>query len=126
MITFIKSGLSNLTMERGRAVPYSPDEIEPNQLMELTESDNPIVVDYGSSLNFITLELTNLSKDQYDGSVNGLKTWFQSTEINWAANSFTMVDEFGVSNTVRWWQKTFSMPVFSNGRYSISFRLLKQ
>ena len=92
----------------------------------MTESNNPIVVDYGDNLEFINLNFKNLSKDNYDGAVNGLKTWFESSEINWSANNFTLIDELGVSNTVRLWESSFGMAFKANGLYEISLKLLKE
>ena len=67
-----------------------------------------------------------MTKDQYDCAVNGLKTWFESSSINWAATSFTMLDEKGNSHTVRWWQGNFNMVEHANGRYAIQFTLKKE
>jgi len=118
-IVFVKGGLSDLTLERGRIYPYSAGDITIHQDRYLTESNQAKVVDYGTDLTMIVLSLTYLSKDNYDGAVNGLKTWFQSVYINWSANSFAMTDEDGVSHTVRFWQGNFSMPKTSSGRHQI-------
>lgn len=126
MIVFQKSGLSDLTMERGRIVPYSPEEIEIDQIQNLTENNIPIIVDYGNNLTFINLEFNHLSKDNYDGATNGLKTWFSSSQVNWMANNFTMIDENGVSHTVRLWDKKFKFQTLGSGRYNISIKLLKE
>ncbi len=125
-IVFQKAGLSDLTIERGRILPLELDNIAVNHDMYLTEDNKPKVTDYGDSLNLIRLAFKSLTKDNYDGVVNGLKTWFESTQINWAENSFTMTDESQVVHTVRWWQKKFGMPLSAAGLYSISFILLKE
>jgi hypothetical protein len=125
-ITFIKGGLSNLTMERGRSIPLSMP-IEINQELYQTESMNAKVIDYGSKATYIKMEFRFLSKDNYDGAVNGLSTWFNSSQINWCSNSFTMVDESGVSHTVRLWQTNWDMPRdINNNRYSVVFILKKE
>ena len=125
-IVFQKAGLSDLTLERGRLFPYSEKDIEINQKRYLTEDNNPIVIDYGSNLNTIRLSFSHLTSDNYDGTVNGLVTWFETSEVNWSANNFTLVDELGVSHTVRFWQKEFAMPKQIGGRYSIELILLKE
>ena len=125
MITFIKSGRSNLNLERGQLFPMN-NTIEPNQELHLTESDDPKVIDYGSSLKILELKFTGLSKDNYDGVVNGLKTWFESSEINWSENSFTLEDDQGNSKTVRFWDKNFNMPQIAANVYSLKIRLLEQ
>ena len=118
-IVFSKSGLSDLTLERGRIYPYSEGDIEIHQDRYLTESNEAKVVDYGTDLTMIVVRFQYLTKDNYDGATNGLKTWFQTSEINWSANSFTLNDENGVDHTVRFWQGNFSMPRTSSGRYQI-------
>lgn len=124
-IVFQKSGMSDLTLERGRILPKK-NPIEINQERYLTQNNKPIVVNYGSSLNLIEVEFNYLSKDNYDGAVNGLKTWFEDTSINWSANNFTLVDELGESHTVRFWQDKFDMQQNVGGRYSIKFTLLEE
>ena len=122
-IVFQKSGLSDLTIERGRLFPFSPKNITVHQDRYLTESNNAKIVDYGANLQLIKLSFKNLTKDNYDGAINGLKTWFETSNINWSVNSFTMIDESGVSYTVRFWQKDFQMPQQVNGRYEITLIL---
>lgn len=124
-IVFSHASLSDLTLERGRIYPVS-QPIQINQDRYLTESNNPKVIDYGDDLNFIQLNFQYLSKDNYDGATNGLKTWFQDSNINYSENSFTLTDEDGVAHTVRFWQANFNMPQTSNGRYQISLTLLKE
>ena len=124
-IVFSASGMSNLTLERGRLYPLSkPTEI--NQELNLTDDMNPKVTDYGGTAKYWKLMFNYLSKDNYDGSVNGLKTWFEDSNINWCATSFTLTDENGVAHTVRLWQKAFDMPEHGSSRYSIAFTLLEE
>jgi len=125
-IVFQKAGLSDLTFERGRSIPYSPEDLEISQERYLTENMNPKVVDYGATLNTIKLMFEYLSKDNFDGSVNGLKTWFASTQVNYSANNFTMIDETGASKTVRLWQDKMSWGVNVAGRYSIELNLIEE
>jgi len=125
-IVFSASGMSDLTLERGRAVPYSPENIEANQDNYLTESNNPKVIDYGNDLEMISLSFQHLSKDNYDGAINGLKTWFENANINWMENSFTLTDENGASHTVRLWSKRWRMIRGRGGRYSVTLPLLKE
>lgn len=124
-IVFQKGGMSDLALERGRLLPYSPENININQEKYLTESNNPKITDYGSNLKLISLQFSHLTKDNYDGTVNGLKTWFEDSTINWLESSFTMVDENNVSHTIRLWQDKFEMSMSSNGRYSI-FLIFKE
>jgi len=86
----------------------------------------PKVVDYGNTLKLIELKLEGLSRENFDNAVNGLKTWFESSQINWCENSFTMVDETGTNRTVRLWQKEFKMAEVSPNRYSVSLTLLEE
>jgi len=72
------------------------------------------------------LKLEGLSRENFDSAVNGLKTWFESSQINWCENSFTMVDETGTNRTVRLWQKEFKMAEVSPNRYSVSLTLLEE
>ena len=125
-IVFSKAALSDLTLEHGRMLPYDVEDIQINQENYLTESLNPKVVDYGGSVNFIKLDFRYLSKDNYDGTVNGLKTWFASTAINYCANNFTMTDEKGGTHTVRLWQNKFTMSNDVANRYGISLILLEE
>ncbi len=124
-IVFSAGGMSNLTLERGRLYPLSIP-IQINQELNLTDGMNPKVTDYGGTAQFWKVIFNYLSKDNYDGSVNGLKTWFEDGNINWCENSFTLTDENGVAHTVRLWQKNFDMPENSNGRYSVGLTLLEK
>jgi len=124
-IVFSKAGLSDLTLERGRLYPISKP-IQINQELYMTESLNAKVVDFGSTATFWMMVFSYLSKDNYDGTTNGLKTWFESSTINWCENNFTLTDESGVSHTVRLWQNKFDMQESSSGRWNISFTLLKE
>ena len=118
-IVFKKSGVSDLTLERGRIVPYSTEEDQINQERYLTENYTSKVVNYGSNGKFLELTFKHLTKDNYDGTANGLRTWFNNSNINWSKYSFTLVDEDGVSHTVRLWQNRFKMGVDNAGRYSV-------
>ncbi len=122
-ITFQKAAMSDLVLERGRLLPFSPEAISINQDMYLTESNNAKTVKYGDNLSLVKLSFNNLTKDNYDGTVNGLKIWFENALIDWTLNSFTMIDEAGIINTVRLWQKDFTMPLKSNSRYLIGLTL---
>lgn len=122
-IIFQKGGLSDLTLERARIFPINRIQ-NINQELYLTESMAPKVVNYGGSSKIIEVVLEGLSKDNYDGTVNGLKTWFENSSINWSENNFTMLDEYGESFTVRYWQNNFNMPEIKGDQYSISFQLL--
>ena len=124
-IKFQKSGMSDLTIEKGRLFPVS-EPIEINQEIHLTESNNPKVIVYGDNLKIIELKFKGLTKDNYNGTVNGLYTWFNDSNINWMENSFTMIDEQGVSHTVRLYQKKFDMKMDSNGRYSIALKFIEE
>ena len=126
LIVFSKTGLSNLTLEHGRTIPHVPENIDVNQEISLTEDNVAKVIDYGPDLTLIRLEFNHLSKDNYDGTVNGLKTWFESSTINWCANSFNMTDENGINRSVRLWQIKFSMARDHGGRYSVSFILKEE
>lgn len=121
-ISFIKSGLSNLTLERGRLYPVRKP-IEVNQERYLTESLNEKIVNFGGTIELYALEFSHLSKDNYDGTINGLKTWFSSSTINWSFNTFTLVDENGINHIVRLWQDDFDMQMDSSGRYSLKLLL---
>jgi len=123
MITFEKNGLTSLTIAGGRITPYSPEDQILNQETYLTESSNPKVVNYGSNLNLIKLVLKNLSKDNYDGSTQGIKTWFETSTINWSSASFTLKDEFGTDYLARLWQNKFSVKARPNSRYDITIIL---
>lgn len=124
-IIFSKGGMSDLTLERGRIFPIqSPIQI--NQERHFTESMNPKVIVYSGTAEFFELKLEGLSRDNYDGTVNGLKTWFENALINWSENNFTLVDEEGNSLTVRLWQDNFNPQEESANRYSISLTLLKE
>lgn len=124
-IVFQKSGLSDLTLERGRVFPVR-EPITINQDNYLTEAMNPKVVDYGSTLQLLRVTFKGLSEDNYSGTINGLKTWFSSSQVNWMENSFTMIDELGTIRTVRLWQKQFDMRSISPNRYSITLTLLEE
>jgi len=124
-IIFQKGGMSDLTIERARVLP-STIPIEINQKRHLTQSMNAKVVDYGSTMETFQISFQGLTRDNYDGVVNGLKTWFSNSNINWAKNSFTMRDENNEVFTVRFWQDDFDMPNEEGDVYSISLILKKE
>lgn len=124
-ITFQKTGLSDLVIERGRLFP-DKQPIQINQDRYLTESMNSKIVSRGSSAQFLKLKFSGLSKDNYDGTVNGLKTWFESSTINWSSASFTMIDEDGTTHTVRYWNDDFDMPGIAPNRYEFTLELKKE
>jgi len=124
-MTFSKSGRSNLTLERGRLYPVSISYTK-NQERYLTEGMNPKVVSYSGTLQLFNLSFSYLSKDNFDGTVNGLKTWFQSTQINYSEYNFTLTDENGVTHTVRLWDDNFEMGKDVSGRYFVTIKLLKE
>jgi len=68
-ITFTKSGLSDLTFERGRAYPLR-EPITINQERHLTEGNTAKVIDYGSDLTLVEVRINFVTKDQYTGAVN--------------------------------------------------------
>lgn len=122
-ITFSKSGLTDCVIEHGRISPYIPLDITINQELYLTEDNQSKVVNYGSNFETIELIFKNLSRDNYDGSANGIKTWFENPTISWSLHPFTMVDEFGLTHSVRLWQNEFAVNAKPNGRYDISLTL---
>ena len=122
MIQFTKAGVGKLTLERGRVLP-ARRPVKINQIMSLTKGNNAKVADIGSALKLIELRLEGLSRDNYDGSVNGLLTWFENSGINWAQNTFTLTDEFGATKTVRLWQKDFDMVVNEGETFSVTLTL---
>lgn len=124
-IKFSAGGMSTLTLERGRLYPLSMP-VQINQELNLTDGMNPKVTDYGGGVQFWKMMFNYLSKDNYDGAINGLKTWFEDSNINWCENSFTLTDEDGNTHTVRLWQKNFDMPENSNSRYSVGLTLLEE
>jgi len=124
-IVFSKTGLSNLTIEQARSFPLL-EEITINQQMYLTEGNEAKVVDYGDDLEIINIVIGGLSHDNLTGTVNGLLTWFKNSAINWAQNSFTMTDETGAAQTVRFWDKKFKKVQKANGIFDISFKLKKE
>lgn len=123
-ITFAKGGMNTLTLERGRVYPLSRP-IDINQELNLTDGMNPKVTDYGGTAKYWQLVFNYLSKDNFDGAINGLKTWFESATINWCANSFTMTDERGAAIVVRLWQKRFDMSEHGSSRFGISLTLIE-
>lgn len=124
-IKFSAAGMSDLTLERGRLYPIKKPQTK-HQERHLTESMNPKVISYSGTLTLWRLDLIYLSSDNYSGAVNGLKTWFEDSNINYSANSFTLTDEDGVTHTVRLWQDNFDMQKIPSGRYQISLLLLKE
>ncbi len=121
-IVWQKGGMSDLTIDKGRSFPVS-EPIEINQERYMTESFNAKVISYGSSAKFIQLDISGVPKDNYDGTVNGIKTWFEDSNVNWSENSFTMIDERGNTLTVRFWQDGFSMPEAWAHRHNVSILL---
>jgi len=119
-IVFQKSGLSDLTLEHGRSYPTSI-VIEVNQERYLTEDFKPKVIDFGSSHETMVIKLEGISKDNIDGAINGLRTWFEASQVTWALNSFTMINERGINQTIRWWDKSFKIKEVSPNRYDVSF-----
>ena len=122
-ITFQKASMTDLILERGRLLPTTPEVISINQDMYLTESNDAKTVKYGTNLKTSKLSFNNLTVDNYNGTVNGLKTWFEDALIDWTLNSFTLINEAGETLTVRLWQKKFSMGLKSNSRYSVNLLL---
>lgn len=121
-ITFRKTGLSDLILERGRLFPLK-NPITINQERYLTESNTPVVVDYGNPEKIIEVHVEFLTRDNYDGTINGLKTWFESSTINYSLNSFTLIDENGYEHTVQLWQDDLDFSENISGRYSVKMDL---
>jgi len=67
-----------------------------------------------------------LSKDNYDGSINGLKTWFENAAIDWRKNYFQYTDESGSEYDVRLWDEVFSMEEYASNRYRIRILLREE
>jgi hypothetical protein len=126
MITFQGSGMSDLAVQHGRSFPFSPSSIEWNQEVHLTEEYNSKILDFGSSIEFIQVVLTGLTRDNYQGSVNGLRTWFMDSNINGAETSFTFIDENNETHTVRLWQTKINFQLDGFDSYSVSFVLKKE
>ena len=122
MIVFQKSGLSDLTIQRGRAFPVRNPH-KPNQIRHLTENNQAKVISFGQALRLVELQVGGLNADNYNGAVNGLQTWFSSSQINYSLNSFTMIDEYGESNTVRLWQDDFEVVETEPGIFAIKVTL---
>ena len=122
MITFKKTGLTDLVISRGRILPSS-EPIIINQDKLITSSNNVIIIDKGINTKLIKLSFKFLTKDNYDGAINGLKTWFENSQINWMENTFTLVDENNVEKTVRLWDDKFDMKFEKGDTYSVSLTL---
>ncbi len=122
MIIFRKAGLSDLTLERGALFPMR-NPIEKNQYRYLTESGNAKVYTQSGEHETLVLKFQGLSRDNYDGTVNGLKTWLKASQINWAENAFTLIDSDQRELTVRYWADNFDMPPASFNRYDVTLTL---
>ena len=124
-IVFSKGGLSDLTLERGRLYPIT-NPVKINQHRYLTEDYSPKVVNWGSSYTLFDLKFNYLSKSNYDDATDGLKTWFESSAINYSESNFTLTDENGVTHTVRLWQDRLDFTEHASERYAISLILFKE
>lgn len=122
MITFQKSGLSDLVLENGRSYPLS-FPVEFNQVLYESESRTVKIIDYGGApVEFIEVNLPALSQKE----ATGLIAWFKSAQVNGAANAFTLVNENGESQTVRLWQTRIEAVQEGFGVYSASLTLRKE
>lgn len=122
MVVFQKSGLSDLTFENGRAYPLS-SPVEFNQEIYENEDRSVKVVDYGGTpVEYIQINLPGMNQKE----ALGLLAWFKSSQVNGAANTFTMVNENGESQTVRLWQTRVETEQDGFGIYSASFTLRKE
>ncbi len=121
-IVWKKTGMSDLTIDKGRSFPVN-EPIQINQERYLTESLNAKVINFGSSAKFIQLDIAGVPRDNYNGTINGIKSWFENSNVNWSKNSFTMIDERGVTLTVRLWQDDFNMPEQWANRHNVSILL---
>ncbi|MDZ7355755.1 MAG: hypothetical protein ONB55_21760 [candidate division KSB1 bacterium] len=122
MIVFQKSGLSDLTFENGRAYPLiSP--VEFNQEIYETEDRSVKVVDYGGTpVEYIQINLPGMNQKE----ALGLLAWFKSSQVNGAANNFTVINENGESQTVRLWQTQIEIEQDGFGIYNASLTLRKE
>lgn len=123
---FSHSSIStDLVFEKGQLYTVRKP-IRPNQIVGRTAGGQIKVAKLGKSELTLILNFTGLTKDNYDGTVNGLKTWFETAAIDWRKNSFTLVDETGTSYTVRLMNPEFDMQEYSPGRYRITLTLRKE
>lgn len=121
MITFQKSGLTDLVFESGRSYPLS-SPVEFDQVIYESESRKVKVIDYGNTVEFIEINLPAMTQKE----ATGLISWFKSTQVNGAANTFTLVNENGESQTVRLWQTRIETTQEGFGVYSASLTLRKE
>lgn len=124
-VSVVTETVPALIFEKGRIFP-KPNPIEINQAMGFSEDMKAKVADMGNNLELIDVMMQRLTKDQYDGTVNGLKTWFDNTNINWRKNTFTFQDETGAKITVRLLDENFDMPEVVSGFYSFKLRLMQE
>lgn len=108
-LKFVKETLPPLVFEKGQSYPIHRP-IKPRQIIQEAVGGAEMVTDVGTPEELFNLVFQRLSEDNYSGLVNGLKTWFEDSNINWGQNSFTYQDEDGVETTVRYLDNTFDMP----------------
>lgn len=124
-ILFQKSGMSDLTLANGVILPKK-HTYQINQKRYFTESMNAVVLSLSSKAELLILRIADVSKDNFNGSVNGLKTWFDNSLINYSENNFTLVDENGETSTVRLWADNFEIDETQPGLFSLELTLLKE
>ena len=118
-ITLLKGGLADLVLTRGRLVPYKKDQHTINQERYLTESSNSKVTKYGSNSEFMEIQLKNIPESEYVLLI----AWFESSQVDWSLNAFSLTDEKGISNSVRLWQNNFEGKAKANNAFDVKILL---
>lgn len=89
---------SPLEIERGRTFG-DDNKYTPQQYTHIDGAGNVSVVSYGRTDRHIRADFGYLSQTQ----ITQLKNFLSDPSVDWKANPFTFVDEWGTEYTVHWW-----------------------
>ena len=116
---FIKTGnaYGPITFEKGRLFP-AIDTTEFRQTVEESGSGAVQVTTHGKPQRWLEADFGFLSGTQMD-NVSG---FIKDNTVDGKAHTFTFVDEYGTSHTVRWWSD--NLPVKTAGNYKKHIKMI--
>ena len=117
-ITFSKTGMTTLTLSRGRSFPVSAP-LTFHQIRTVSEAQTVRIATMAPPTQYIRVVCQFLTQDEADA----LLAWFQDGTINGGAATFTLTDEAGTDYEVRLWQDTLEIPQTSLGFSSVDLLL---
>lgn len=117
--TFSKAGVATFTFDEGVEFPIGRSDV-PNQSIGIAVGGAIQVKTYSSTIEQVhTMTFRLNSLDSYDD----LYDFFNDSNVNWRANSFTFTDSDGNIYTVRLWQDGIGYTWIAENIYIVSLIL---